>query len=246
MESTTNIIDLEKRIARLEAENAQLRAENSLLKSKLTPKRKKIKLDHLNKADLESQWWELSDDWKRAFQHAFLRKGENVFLPSENDLRALFSTEKLEVVGNGILLFGLEQLSFKLTDLSGLQHFAALKELNIAGNAFKNLKGIEHLKQLELLNLTANKLTTLRGIRHLKKLKNLFIRDNKITMLSEIQHLTNLVILDCLNNKKLKSIGRLSNSEVLQELYIQDYKAIIQEEIELLQQKLPDLKVIRI
>ena len=200
----------------------------------------------MTKGDLENQWWALSDDWKKALQHAFLRHGETIFLPSERDLRALFSTEKLEVVGNGILLFGLEQLSFKLTDLSGLQYFSNLKELNIAGNALKKLSGIEYLKQLELLNLTANKLTTLRGIRHLKQLKNLFIRDNKITTLSEIQHLKKLVILDCLNNKKLKTIGKLSESETLQTLYIQDYKNNIHEEVKVLENKLISLKVIRI
>lgn len=246
MESSINIADLQNRITELEAENTQLRTENALLKVKLQPKEKSKKLDRITKATLESYWWELSDDWKRAVQHAFLRHGETVFLPSEKDLRALFSTEKLEVVGNGILLFGLEQLSFKLTDLSGLQYFSQLKELNIAGNALKNLKGIGHLKQLELLNLTANQITTLRGIRHLKQLKNLFIRDNKITTLSDIQHLKKLTILDCLNNKKLKSIGKLSESETLQEFYIQDYKNTIHEEVQSLTTHLPNLKIIRI
>lgn len=246
MNDVENIADLQKRIEILEAENIALRAENLLLKNQLKPKKRSKKLEHLDKITLENYWWELSDDWKRAFQHAFLRNGETVFLPNEKDLRALFSTEKLEVVGNGILLFGLEQLSFKLTDLSGLQHFTKLKTLNIAGNALKNLKGIESLKKLELLNLTANQITTLRGIRHLKNLKNLFIRDNKITMLSEIQHLKKLTILDCLNNKKLKTIGKLSKSETLQELHIQDYKNLLHEEVKTLEQRLLGLKIIRI
>lgn len=246
MNGVENIADLQKRIETLEAENTALRAENLLLKNQLKPKKRSKKLDHLDKIMLENYWWELSDDWKRAFQHAFFRKGETVFLPTEKDLRDLFSTEKLEVVGNGILLFGLEQLSFKLTDLSGLEHFTKLKILNIAGNALKNLKGVEQLKQLELLNLTANQITTLRGIRHLKKLQNLFIRDNKITMLSEIQQLKKLMILDCLNNKKLKTIGKLSESETLQELYIQDYKNVLHDEVKALEKRLPNLKIIRI
>jgi hypothetical protein len=246
MNRVEKIADLQKRIEILEAENKALQAENLLLKNQFKPKKRSPKLDLIAKETLENYWWELSDDWKRAFQHAFLRHGETVFLPSEKDLRVLFSTEKLEIVGNGILLFGLEQLSFKLKDLSGLQYFTQLKELNIAGNALKNLKGIEHLKQLELINITANQLTTLRGIRHLKNLKNLFIRDNKITMLSEIQHLKKLVILDCLNNKKLKTIGKLSENENLQELHIQDHKNKIHEEIKTLNTRLPNLKIIRV
>ena len=239
-------MDLKQRIAILENENAQLRAENTALRLKLEGKKRKKKLADISKETLESRWWDLSDEWKKAFQHAFLRHGETVYLPSEKDLRALFSTTKLEIVGNGILLFGLEQLSFKLTDLTGLEHFTQLKELNLAGNQFKNLKGIEHLKNLELLNLTANQITTLRGIRHLKKLKYLFIRDNHLKNLSEIQHLKQLEVLDCMNNKRLNSIGKLLRTEMLQELYIYDFKSTIQLEIEQLKMQLPDLKIKRV
>lgn len=235
-----------ERIAKLEQENAQLRAENKALRQQLEGKKRKKKLTDISKEALESHWWNLSDDWKKAFQQAFFRNGENVYLPSEKDLRALFSTTKLEIVGNGILLFGLEQLSFKLNDLTGLEHFTQLKELNLAGNQFKNLKGIEHLKNLELLNLTANQLTTLRGIRHLKKLKYLFIRDNHLKNISEIQHLKQLEILDCMNNKRLNSIGKLLQTKTLQELYIYDFKSTIQLEVEQLQQQLPDLKIVRV
>ncbi|NJN77403.1 MAG: hypothetical protein HC803_02990 [Saprospiraceae bacterium] len=203
-------MNLEQRIAELAAENEILRAENAALLERLEQRKRPKKLADISKEELESRWWELSDEWKKAFQHTFLRNGETLFLPTEKDLRALFSTEKLEIVGNGILLFGLEQLSFKLTDLSGLEHFTNLKELNLAGNNLKNLSGIAHLKRLELLNLTANNITTLRGIRHLKKLKYLFVRDNILKNLSEIQHLKKLEIFDCINNNQLNSIGKLT------------------------------------
>ncbi|MFK7950066.1 MAG: hypothetical protein AB8G11_20920 [Saprospiraceae bacterium] len=239
-------MNLKERIAELEKENAELRAENSALRQKLEGRKRKRKLTTISKEELENRWWNLSDNWKKAFQQAFFRNGENIYLPSEKDLRALFSTTKLEIVGNGILLFGLEQLSFKLNDLRGLEHFSQLKALNLAGNQFKNLKGIEHLKNLELLNLTANQLTTLRGIRHFKKLKYLFIRDNHLKNLSEIQHLMQLEILDCMNNKRLNSIGKLLQTKSLQELYIYDFKSKIQSEIEQLKMQLPDLKIIRV
>lgn len=239
-------MSLEERIAALEKENAQLRAKNAALRQQLERRKRPKKLADISKEELENRWGCLSDDWKKAFQHAFLRNGETVYLPSEKNLRALFSTQKLEIVGTGILLFGLEQLSFKLTDLSGLEHFSQLKELNIAGNQLKNIKDIQHLKNLELLNLTANQLTTLRGLQHLKKLKYLFIRDNHLKNLSEIQHLKQLEILDCINNKRLHSIGKLLRTKTLQELYIYDFKATIRVEIEQLQKRLPDLKISRI
>lgn len=239
-------MNLQKRIAELEAENAQLRAENEALRQKLEGKKRPKKLEHLSKQDLENRWWALSDDWKKAFQQAFLRNGEHVFLPSEKDLRALFSTQKIEIIGKNILLYGLEQLSFGLSDLSGLEHLTALKELNIAGNQLQNLQGIEHLKNLELLNLTANRLTTLRGIRHLKKLKYLFVRDNRLKNLSEIQHLKQLEGLDCIHNNNLRSIGKLLQNRTLQELYIYDFKSTIKAEVEELQQQLPKLKIIRV
>lgn len=244
--SITLKMNLHQRIAELEQENAQLRAENTALRQQLEGKKRKKKLANVSKEALENRWYSLSDDWKKAFQQAFFRNGENVYLPSEKDLRTLFSTTKLEIVGNGILLFGLEQLSFKLTDLTGLERFTQLKDLNLAGNQLKNLKGIEHLKNLESLNLTANQLTTLRGIRHLKKLKYLFIRDNHLKNLSEIQHLNQLAILDCMNNKRLNSIGKLLQTKTLQELYIYDFKAKIQLEVEQLQEQLPDLKIVRV
>jgi hypothetical protein len=239
-------MNLEQRIAELEAENEQLRAENIVLLERLEQRKRPKKLADISKEKLESRWWELSDEWKKAFQHAFLRHGETIFLPLEKDLRALFSAEKLEIVGNGILLFGLEQLSFKLTDLSGLEHFTKLKELNLAGNSLKNLNGISHLKHLELLNLTANKITTLRGIRHLKQLKYLFLRDNNLKNLSEIQHLKLLEIFDCINNNRLDSIGKLAESETLRELYIFDFKDNIEKEIKILTTKLENLKVSRV
>jgi Leucine-rich repeat (LRR) protein len=234
-----------QRIAELEVENAQLRIENAALLEQLERKKRPKKLVDISKEELENRWWSLSDEWKKAFQHAFLRHGETIFLPTEKDLRALFGTEKLEIVGNGILLFGLEQLSFKLTDLSGLEHFTKLKELNLAGNNLKNLNGISHLKQLELLNLTANKITTLRGIRHLKHLKYLFLRDNNLKNLSEIQHLKKLLVFDCMNNNRLDSIGRLIETETLEKLYIFDFKREIEKEIKILITKLKDLKVNR-
>jgi hypothetical protein len=239
-------MNLHQHIAELEAENAALRAKNAVLLAKLEKRKRPKKLADISKEELENRWWELSDEWKRAFQHAFLRNGETVFLPMEKDLRALFSTEKLEIVGNGILLFGLEQLSFKLTDLSGLQYFTNLKELNLAGNNLKNLNGITSLKHLELLNFTANKITTLRGIRHLKSLKYLFLRDNNLKNLSEIQHLKQLEILDCMNNNRLNSIGRLSETQSLQELYIYDFKGKIKGEIEGLEKKIRHLKIKRV
>ena len=239
-------MNLEQRIVELEVENERLRAENSALLAQLEQRKRPKKLADIPKETLENYWWDLSDEWKKALQHAFLRNGETVFLPAEKDLRALFSVEKLEIVGNGILLFGLEQLSFKLTDLSGLEHFTKLKELNLAGNNLKNLNGISHLKQLELLNLTANKITTLRGIRHLKNLKYLFLRDNNLKNLSEIQHLKQLEIFDCMNNNRLESIGKLIESETLSELYIFDFKSEIEKEIKTLTTKLKDLKISRV
>lgn len=238
--------NLNQRIAVLEMENAQLRAENEALRLQLENRKRPKSLAKISKETLENRWFDLSPDWKRAFQYAILRHSETVYLPSEKELRTLFSTKKLKIVGNGILLFGLEQLSFKLNDLSGLQYFTQLKELNLAGNNLKNLKGIEHLKNLELLNLTANQLTTLRGIRHLKNLKYLFLRDNRLKNLSEIQHLMQLEILDCMNNNRLNSIGKLTQTKTLQQLYIYDFKSTIQSEIKALKMRLPNLKIERV
>ena len=228
------IVDLELQVQKLEEENHLLKNENEQLKKKIEGRKRPKLLNDISKATLESWWWEMTPAWQKALNHAVLGNGETVFIPSEKQLRKLFSTTKLELVGTGILLFGLNQLSFKLEDCSGLQYFTNLKDLNISGNAIKNLTGLEHLTQLEVLNCTSNKITTIQKIRHLKNLKTLIIRDNKLTTLSSIHHLKKLEYLDVLYNSRLKSLGRLGELKELKTLIILDHKETIRQDLKLL------------
>jgi len=63
--------------------------------------------------------------------------------------------------------------------------------------------------------------------------------------ISEIQHLKKLLVLDCMNNNRLDSIGKLIETETLAELYIFDFKNKIEKEIKILITKSKDLKVNR-
>lgn len=230
-------------IQALKARIAILEQANKSLKQQLQPKKRSKKLEHLTKEVLQQQWLSLSEDWQKALNHTVLSIGEVTLVPTDQQLRTIFSTEKLELIGNGILIFGLQQLSFQLTDLSGLQYFSNLNVLNVSGNALRNLQGIECTKQLESLNCTSNKITTLRKIRHLKQLKTLIIRDNQLTTLTEIQHVQQLEYLDILYNKKLKSIHQLYKLSNLKNLYVFDYKEAIKSEVNQLQASFSSLEV---
>ncbi len=233
----------QEEIETLKARIIALEQENQALKQQLQPKKRAKKLEHLTKSDLQQQWLSLSLNWQKALNHTVLSRGEITDLPTERELRQIFSANKLELVGNGILIFGLHQLSFQLTDLSGLVYFPNLIDLNISGNALKNLNGIEVTTKLEHLNCTSNKITTLRKIRYLKQLKTLIIRDNKLTTLTEIQHLQELAYLDILYNKRLKDISKLKTLPNLKQLFVFDYKAAIRESVLELKRMLPDLEV---
>lgn len=175
-------------------------------------------------AELRAWWLALSPDWQRAFNQAVLGRGETVSLPDVGQLRLLHETEELEIVGNGILLFGMRQLSFQLTDLSGLTGLRQLRRLNVSGHALAHLRELADFPALEYLNATANRITTLRGINRLPRLHTLVLRDNRLRTLSGVQHLKSLRHLDVLYNNGLQQIGGVEALPLLEELVVPGHK----------------------
>ncbi len=193
--------------------------------------------------ELRDWWYNLNEDWQKAFNQGVLSRGEMVLIPSEEQLRSIFERKKIDIVGSGILLYGLNQLSFKLTELSGLKDLKQITELNLSGHDFTDIENLETFPHLELLNCTSNRISTLRNIKRLKNLKTLIIRDNDLINFDGIEDMEELEYINALYNQKLRSIAGVEDLENLQVLCVPNYKTKIIRELKKLQKVNPTIEV---
>jgi cold shock CspA family protein/peptidoglycan hydrolase CwlO-like protein len=195
------------------------------------------------RTELENWWYNLEEQWKIAFSQAVLNRGEVTSIPEEDQLRSLFKRKKIDIVGNGILFFGLNQLSIKLTNLSGLCELSQIEELNISGHDLKDLSDLDHLENLIFLNCTSNQITTMEHIQELQTLKSLIIQDNDLFTLQGLEHLHQLEYFNCLYNGRLTTIGKIKMLPKLQVFKVDSYKTIIRMELKDLEKINPKLEV---
>jgi predicted nucleic acid-binding Zn-ribbon protein/cold shock CspA family protein len=195
------------------------------------------------RTELENWWYSLEEQWKIAFSQAVLNRGEVTNAPDEDQLRSLFKRKKIDIVGNGILFFGLNQLSIKLTNVSGLSELSQIEELNISGHDLKVLSGLNHLENLSFLNCTSNQISSMDDIQYLQKLKTLIIQDNDLFTLQGIEHLHELEYFNCLYNGRLTTIGKINTLSKLQVFKVDSYKTIIRLELEELEKINPKLEL---
>lgn len=207
------------------------------------PKRPQKIIVEATRTELENWWYNLEEQWKIAFSQAVLNRGEVTTIPEEDQLRSLFKRKKIDIVGNGILFFGLNQLSIKLTNLSGLSELSQIEELNISGHDLRDLNGLDHLENLIFLNCTSNKITTMEHLQELQSLKTLIIQDNDLFTLQGIEHLQKLDYFNCLYNGRLTTIGKVRMLPKLQVFKVDSYKTIIRLELEELEKTNPKLEV---
>ena len=194
-------------------------------------------------SDLENWWQSLEEQWKIAFNQSVLNRGEDTSTPDEEQLRSLFKRKKIDIVGNGILFFGLNQLSIKLSNLSGLKELSQIEDLNISGHNLMNLQGIEHFENLAFLNCTSNHISTIEHITHLKNLQSLNLQDNDLHDLRGVEHLTNLTYLNCLYNGNLQSVAIAKLLPNLRTFKVDNYKTAIRQELEILVGEKPELEI---
>ena len=207
------------------------------------PEKPKKVIVEATREELENWWNNLEEQWKIAFNQSVLNRGESTSMPAEDQLRSLFKRKKIDIVGNGILFFGLNQLSIKLSNLSGLKELSQIEDLNISGHDLTNLHGIEHFENLQFLNCTSNNLTTIEHILHLKNLKSLNLQDNSLSSLIGVEKLTNLTYINCLYNGSLKSIVNVQQLAKLETFKVDNYKTMIRLELEKLIKEKPNLDI---
>jgi Leucine-rich repeat (LRR) protein len=163
----------------------------------------------------------LSQRWKNAFSETFFKHTNE---PTSIELAQLFAAPALRFAGPRAPY---PNISFTLTDLSGIAHLTNLEALEIIhhelegiqeiqaltrlialfllDNRIRSLTGIEELKQLEQFYVQINQIESLRPVECLTNLKELFIHDNLLTSLDELteKHDDKLQICICKPNKNL-------------------------------------------
>lgn len=143
-------------------------------------------------------WWQsLEDQWKMAFNETILQKGPVASTPDDNELASLFNYKYLRFAGPRAPF---PNMSFELTNLSGLAAFKEAELISVNFHLISNLDEISHLTRLKNLFLDNNQLANINGVKNMLTLEELFINDNQITSLKPIVKLTNLKSLYCASN----------------------------------------------
>jgi hypothetical protein len=168
-------------------------------------------------------WWQqLSQQWKLAFAETVFRHSNE---PTPGELAQLFAAPALRFAGPRAPF---SNMSFELTDLSGLealtnleilvvifqqietiaelQALIKLKSLFLYNNRIRSIEGIKDLVSLEQLYLQSNRLESLRPVEKLINLKELYVNDNHLASLKGLteEHADKLEIFFCKPNALLK------------------------------------------
>lgn len=154
-----------------------------------------------------SQWWEsLSNAWKSAFNEAALQKPASAEMPAPEMLEALMKTPVLRFAGPTAPY---PNMSFELSDLSGLAEMKQLEILVLSHQAIHSIKDLGHLSKLKSLFVFDNQLNSLQGIEPLVQLQELYCQNNFISSLEPVSGLTNLHTLYCSGNQiaSLNGVG---------------------------------------
>jgi len=182
-------------------------------------------------------WWNnLEEQWKKAFNAALWQKGEITDIPTEEEFTNLFTTPTFRAVGpRG--MYG--NITFELTNLSGLQQLTNLETLVISHNALTNLVGIEHLSKLSSLFVNANKITDLSAVYYLPQLSKLYCNVNQLATILPVKNLTNLEVLYCNYNQLINFHGiTTAHTEKLKEFFCFPNEKVETKEIKRLEEGL--------
>ena len=186
-----------------------------------------------NSLDLKKAWiwWNaLEVKWKMAFNEALLRKGPTLEPPKDEELMLLLiRSSAFRFAGP---LAPAPNLSFELTNLSGLSELTHLTYLSFTHSNVHSLKEIANLNKLQSLFVYNNKLTSLSGIEGMKELTELYCLQNKIKSIKPVKGLTNLKTL-YINYNEIESLEGITNahSEKLRNFYVEPNERLPHKEI---------------
>jgi hypothetical protein len=157
---------------------------------------------------LAHQWWSgLEAQWQRAFNEGVLQLGDTQRGPGDDDWLYLFQdAENIRLAGPTAAY---PNLSFELTNLSGVRSMAKLTFLSVTEMALTGLTDLAKLHNLRSLFVQNNRLTSLVGIDGNEELTDLYAQGNAITSLEPIRHLLKLQTL-CVSANELGSLDGIT------------------------------------
>jgi Leucine-rich repeat (LRR) protein len=181
----------------------------------------------LKKICLDPDWWKkLKPQWKLAFAEIFFNHKNE---PTQAELIQLYEASALRFAGP---LAPYPNMSFELTDLSGLVQLINLEILVITHQQIKTIKELRSLNKLVSLFLYNNNIKSLEGIEELITLQQLYIQSNKIELISPVQKLINLKEF-YINDNCIASLDGLTeeHGEKLEKFFCKPNENLKQKEI---------------
>jgi hypothetical protein len=144
-------------------------------------------------------WWQgLEPQWQKAINQVMLQKGEITDTPDEAGFDAIFEHKFLRFAGPKAPY---PNLSFELTNLSGLAAFAEAEMISVTYHQIETIKDISQLQQLKSIFLDNNCLTSMEGVEGLTALEELYLNSNQIESIKPIEALPQIKVFYCANNK---------------------------------------------
>jgi len=171
-------------------------------------------------------WNGLEQQWKDALGITALG---HLNPPSDTELRQLFSSKVLRMAGPRAPY---PNMSFELTNLSGLPYFKDLEILVVTHHQIRNVQPLQALTKLKSLFLFNNEIESLEGIEELTDLEQLYVQSNKISSLKPLQKLTRLKEV-YVNNNLIASLEGLTeaHADTLEVFFCKPNDALKQKEI---------------
>lgn len=164
----------------------------------------------LSTLEAKQAWWhQLTPEWKKAFNEVLLQKGPVTDMPAdEAGLDWVLECPNFRFAGPKAMH---GNMSFELTDLSGLTHMYKAELISATAHQITDLSPITHLTGIKSLFLDNNNLSSLEGVEQLVHLESIFFSDNQIESLVPLANLANLKSVQC-------SLNKLSSFEGMNEV----------------------------
>jgi hypothetical protein len=180
--------------------------------------------EKLNDSLKRRRWWlQLESQWQSAFQTTVFGHNNT---PNDEDLQKLGSINTLRMAGPTAPY---PNMSFELTNLSGVSDLTNLEILIVTHHHIHDLKELKTLDKLSKLFVFNNQISSLEGIENLTLLEQFYAQCNQITSVKSLQNLINLQEvyinynllatlegLTKLHSNKLKNLICLPNDNLLQ------------------------------
>lgn len=132
----------------------------------------------------------------------------------------------------------------QISDISALNKFTNLRKLHLYNNQISDISALGKLTNLTKLDLNHNKISDISALAKLTSLTELYLSDNQISDISPLDKLASLIRLN-LENNKIDDLAPLKGLEKLEYLYITGCDKITDEQIDNLENALPDLEINR-